>query len=247
MVQAIAGAGGPYATEVLNGSNVYKKRVVRRAAKHLGAIARLLDGAGDKLPVVGCSKAHLGVGNGARSHVVRRHHTFGYDGGKGPTVASHFASIGCLLVFLGAHPRVADAKVRGGVLIGERKRKPVGDVVAGRGGHPSGRSNRRPILNMDFIADILPEVVINRATLGQLKGNVVGDDGHRVRVVRAAESVDVGVVGQRVVGNEGGFAVAGGFEGGVAAAPQKHSGGRSCGRREQQRGSRQGFLHGMSG
>ena len=46
--------------------------------------------------------------------------------------------------------------------------------------------------------------------VGHLEGDVVGDEGHRPVVLRAGKHVEVGPVGPRVLGDQGGLAVAGG-------------------------------------
>ena len=55
---------------------------------------------------------------------------------------------------------------------------------------------------MELVADVRIELVEVRAAGGLLERDVVGDDRHLGRVVRADEGVQIGVVGGWIAGDE---------------------------------------------
>jgi hypothetical protein len=61
------------------------------------------------------------------------------------------------------------------------------------------------VVDVDLVADVVAELVEGRATRGLLERHVVGYQGHRARPVRADERVDVGAVGDRILGDLGRF------------------------------------------
>ena len=100
----------------------------------------------------------------------------------------------------------ADLEERRRVLVFEVEREAVRDVVRGAAERASGRL----VLDVDLVADVLAEGVVVRPARGEFERDVVGDDDDAVGVVGVAEGVDVRVVGERVAGDQRGFAVAGG-------------------------------------
>ena len=65
------------------------------------------------------------------------------------------------------------------------------------------------VADLDLVLHVVAELVEVRATLGVLEGDEVGDERDGVGLVGADERVDVGVVGDRVLGDFRGFAVGG--------------------------------------
>ena len=63
------------------------------------------------------------------------------------------------------------------------------------------------VIDLDRVEHVVTELVEVRAAVGRLAGDEVGDQGDRVRLVGADEGVDVGVVGDRVLGDLRGFTV----------------------------------------
>ena len=57
------------------------------------------------------------------------------------------------------------------------------------------------VVDVDFVEHVIAELVVVRAGAGQLPGDVVGDERHRVWRVRAGERVEVGRVRGRIIGD----------------------------------------------
>jgi hypothetical protein len=64
------------------------------------------------------------------------------------------------------------------------------------------------VVDVDAIQDIVAELVEVRAAAGRFQRNPVGNQRHRARCVRADKRIDVGVVRQRIGGDEGRLAMA---------------------------------------
>ncbi len=88
---------------------------------------------------------------------------------------------------------------------------PVGDGIA-------------VVVDVDLVARVVGEPVEVRARRGQQQGNVVGDDDEAIRVGRADERVDVGVIDALVLRDHRSFAVAGG-DGGDTGCGEGETGG----------------------
>ena len=73
-----------------------------------------------------------------------------------------------------------DVKKRRGILIGLGKRKAIRDFVARFGS---------VVVDVDFVADVLPERIIVRTAVWQLQGHIGRNQGDGVGVVWAAEGI----------------------------------------------------------
>ncbi len=109
----------------------------------------------------------------------------------------------------------------------------VADVVAeGPGIGDVGLAGALAV-DLDVVLGVVRERVEVRAAVWLLERDPVRHQGDHVRVVRAGEGVDVGVVGFRVARDQGGLAVAGG--GADAGRETRDGGGRHQGDRPQGR------------
>ena len=88
-------------------------------------------------------------------------------------------------------------------------------------------------VDVDVVLGALGERVVVRPSGGILTGDPVGDDGERVRLVRAAERVQVRVVRGRILGDQRGLAVAGRVARAGADAGDEQSGENSSDDRQQ--------------
>ena len=66
-----------------------------------------------------------------------------------------------------------------------------------------------PVVDVNLVGDVVPEAVEVGAAGRILEGDIVGDDDGPVRIVRRHECVEVGVVGERVLRDQGSLPVAG--------------------------------------
>ena len=205
--------------QIENTTQVSEERVIGRTAEHLGIAARhrhRLNGIRHQRIVrriqagCTCNRAWPNIGWGHRA-IVDEH-------GERATRPANLKVVGRFEVLL-TQADIEEGKL---VFVLTFERETVRDVIR------RGTSFGRIVFHVDFIPDILTKRIVVRSALGQLEWNVVGNNRNRVRVVRAAESIQVGVIGQRVVGDEWGFTVARGLQRVVLATPGQHASYRSC-------------------
>ena len=186
-------------------AQVHEERVVGRPAEHLlaagsGGVRHL---AQPIRGVVGLVQSHAAI-DGTGPHVVGRHLAVGHNVALAHASHEFLAGVGRLQVLRPRYGvRVADIEEGRRLLVGVRKGEAVHDVVARRA---------RVVFHVQLVAHIFAKRGIVRAALGQLKRNVVGDKDNAIRIIRVLKCVHVRIIGDGVVGNHRGFAVATGLQ-----------------------------------
>ena len=175
---------GPQVAEVEHRAEIDEERVGPLAGEHLLPGGESADGSGGERRV---------VRGGQRADVAGRARKRGAHRGRGAPL--HLGHV----VGLPAVPgRVAERGDRPGVVQEARRR------VRRRGAETELVADvglRAGVGDVDLVPDVVAELVEVRPSRGRLERDEVGDDGHRVRRIRADERIDVGVVGNRVAGD----------------------------------------------
>lgn len=93
-----------------------------------------------------------------------------------------------------------DIEKCGWVFIDLLESEAIDDVISG---------SRNIVVDMDLIPDVFPEGEIIGASIRQFRRDIIRDNGDHIRIIRAPESVEVGIVCQWIVGDQGSLPMAG--------------------------------------